>query len=318
MELLLPAKPDAAGAKVWYSPDRANLNIIIAARIPIPMCRIAATISPDKKEFSDLLIASSKSLLMQSNANPRRLQKDGWGLGYYRSGRLQTIKSPRPVYLEKGKFSAACAQAEAPLAIAHIRLASNPKKLPPEKLSGPKNTQPFSAGRILFAHNGTLNIPDDAKKAFLRGMNKPLGNNDSEVLFLMFMRQYNITGDLAGALTRTREGLLALWEKMRLRRKQWAAPYKGLNIFVSDGRQLVVLCDFALEKEIFSLLTRGWEYGRIAYAYRKDRLIVSSEPLDRGKWRKMPARGILTARVRDGAVVASVTPLRDTPVPAKG
>lgn len=281
------------------------------------MCRIAAAISADKKEFGDLLIASSKSLLRQSDANPRRLQKDGWGLGYYRAGRLQMIRSPRPVYLEKDKFSAACAQSAAPLEIAHIRLASNPKKLPQEKLSGPKNTQPFSAGRILFAHNGTLNIPDDAKKAFLRGMGKPLGNNDSEVLFLMFMRQYNITGDLAMALTRTREDLLALWGKMRLRRKQWAAPYKGLNIFVSDGRQLAVLCDFELEKEIFSLLTRGWEYGRIAYAYRKGRLIVASEPLDRGKWRKMPTRGILTAVVKDGAVITGIAPLRDTPAHAK-
>lgn len=274
------------------------------------MCRIAAEISPVKQNFGDLLSGASKSLLRQSNANARRLQKDGWGIGCYHSGKLEIRKSPRAVYREKDRFMAACEDSASRLSIAHIRLASNPKKLPPEKLCGERNTQPFGKGKILFAHNGTLNIPDDAKKAFLKGPSaKPRGNNDSEVLFLMFMRQYNITGDLAKALAGTRADILQLWAKIRPRRKQWKAPYKGLNIFVSDGNTLAVMCDFSMDQEIYSLLTRRWEYGRIAYACRKGRLIVASEPLDRGKWRKMPAQSILTASVKNGAVREQITPL---------
>ncbi len=279
------------------------------------MCRIAAEVSPVKQYFGDMLAETSKSLLKQSNANARRLQKDGWGIGWYQADKLKIRKSPHAVYLEKNRFASACGDSASRISIAHIRLASNPKKLPPEKLCGETNTQPFGKGRILFAHNGTLNIPDDAKKAFLKGPSaRPRGNNDSEVLFLIFMRQYNITGSLAEALAGTRADILRLWCKIRPRRKQWKAPYKGLNIFVSDGKTLAVMCDFSMEQEIYSLLTRGWEYGRIAYAFRKGRLVVASEPLDRGKWRKMPAQSILTAAVKHGAVESEILSLPELTV----
>ena len=60
------------------------------------------------------------------------------------------------------------------------------------------HTQPFSFGRWLFAHNGTLFIPREVREA-LGPLGRPIkGNNDSEVLFYWLMKHCRHPGESRG------------------------------------------------------------------------------------------------------------------------
>lgn len=83
-----------------------------------------------------------------------------------------------------------------------------PRGLPSEMLIGLENTQPFSWGRYVFAHNGTLYVPDEA--AILLGDYRRLvrGANDSEVYFALLVKETEENGDVVEALRAIEE---ALW-----------------------------------------------------------------------------------------------------------
>ncbi|MEM3041516.1 MAG: hypothetical protein QXG97_05790, partial [Nitrososphaerota archaeon] len=53
------------------------------------------------------LLEDPCSLYVQSKVDPKRLQEDGWGLGFYVNGTAKVIKSDKPVYMEYEKFASA-------------------------------------------------------------------------------------------------------------------------------------------------------------------------------------------------------------------
>src|SRR5690348_7784226 len=157
------------------------------------MCRLFAQISPTPASASDFLVRKKLSLLRQSHCNPKGLQKDGWGLGYWnaREGGWTLVKSPGAVFRQKTRFRAAAQAARSSFVLAHVRHASNPKKLPKEKILGLENTQPFAYKNLIFAHNGTLNIPDEVARTLGTYRKRLRGHNDSEVLFWLFVKAWN-------------------------------------------------------------------------------------------------------------------------------
>ena len=114
------------------------------------MCRLFGTLSLDPIDASRLTINAPCSLLEQSRVDKKRLQGDGWGIGWFQKDRPQIIKSPLPIYQDLATLNHAITQPEGNVLVGHVRWASNPLKLPREELIGLNHTQPFSEGSWLF------------------------------------------------------------------------------------------------------------------------------------------------------------------------
>src|SRR5688572_14483415 len=117
------------------------------------MCRLFGQISPIAVSARDLLVDAERSLLRQSDFRKGHLQQDGWGIGVFNGGAARVIKSPRAAFQERSRFEKA-SESKSKVVIGHLRAASNPSGLPQKKLIGQVNSQPFTDGKIVFAHNG--------------------------------------------------------------------------------------------------------------------------------------------------------------------
>ena len=265
---------------------------------------MTAILSVAPESHPDLLCVSPKALLAQAGAVEGRFQDDGWGIASFSGGRPRLTISPRPARLEKARFAAAAAVRSA-VTVAHLRDASNPAGLPKAKLIGPANTQPFSSGGFVFAHNGTLFIKDEIKSLLGKYARNVRGVNDSEVLFWQVMKMLDAYGSPAEALEAALDEIRTVWISCRDKYPGRPAPYRGLNIFLASADSLAVLCHYQFRKEgaKTALLTPGWEFGRIAWRKERSRLVFSSEPADAAHgWKKMNDPEIAVASVRGGKI----------------
>ncbi len=232
-------------------------------------------------------IEAEKSILKQSEFNPKRLQKDGWGIGFFNKKTPQIYKSPKSIYNEKEKLKDIITEIETSSFIIHIRRASNPRKIDPKKLISLQNTQPYYTDSLIFTHNGTLNIVDEIYENLGKYKKFVKGLNDSEVLFWHVVKNIDAYGNISQAILAARREINTVWISVKNSYKQFKQPYTGLNIFIYEKTKFYALCDFKLENEIYSLMTPGWEYGRYALKRDKDTFIISSEPLDGEEWEKI-------------------------------
>ncbi len=270
------------------------------------MCRITAVLSTRPAANRDLLAGNPKSLLAQAGAVKGSYQDDGWGIGFYRGTGPAVIKSPRPARLERKAFAAAADAAVSRVTIAHLRAASNPLRLPKAGLVSRANTQPFSADGLVFAHNGTLFIKDEIRSLLGKYASRVKGTNDSEVLFWQTVKMLDAYGSPETALEMALDEIRTVWLSCRDGYPGRRAPYLGLNLFLASRDSLTVLCHSPAKKEKGALLTRGWEYGRIAWRRERNRVVFSSEPADAGPgWKKMDDSGLARAEARGGKIVLS-------------
>ena len=269
------------------------------------MCRITAILSVSPAAHEDVLCAGPKSLLAQAGAVSGRYQDDGWGVGSFRGGKPVVKKSPGPARLEAPAFRAAARGAVSRVTLAHLREASNPSGLPRASLIGPANTQPFSAGGFLFAHNGTLFIKDEIRSLLGAYAARVKGNNDSEVLFWQAVKMLDAYGEPAMALRMALDEILTVWVSCRDKYPDRPEPYKGLNLFLASAESLTVLCHGSRQKGKGkpALLTPGWEAGRIAWRQEGGRAVFSSEPADdKPGWKKMDDPSVASARLAGGKI----------------
>ncbi len=255
------------------------------------MCRMIAIISKSNNISADVLnyylISANKSLIKQSNFDKERLQKDGWGIGYYENKKAVVFKSPNPVYEEKDILENEIKKINSKIFLAHIRYASNPRNLDKKKLISYYNSQPFIYQNFIFTHNGTLSIVDEVSLNLGKYLKYIKGLNDSEVLFWHFVKHLDAYGDIKTALLMMRDEINTVWISVKKYYPKLKKPYNGLNIFLTDGKDIYGICDFKMEKEKYAIMTDGWEYGRFAYREEKDYLVFSSEPIDDGNWLKV-------------------------------
>ncbi|MCX7698647.1 MAG: class II glutamine amidotransferase [Candidatus Goldbacteria bacterium] len=260
------------------------------------MCRMffisSKKIIPTQK-LLDYLIESEKSLVKQSQFNKNRLQKDGWGFGYIKGEKIEIFKSINPIYQELNLIKNKIQKIENNFFIVHARKASNPKKIEFNKLISYENTQPFSISDIIFTHNGTLNIVDEIYENLGKYKKFVKGINDSEVLFWHVIKNIDAYGDIKQAILAARREIHTVWISVKKEYRQFDEPYTGLNIFLTNSEKFYALCDFKLKKETFSIMTENWEYGNYALRFNKDEFTISSEPLDKGKWEKVPHNSII-------------------------
>ncbi len=268
------------------------------------MCRITAFISTKPAAGSQLFSEGERSLLSQADAVAGRYQDDGWGIAFAKGEKFLLTKSAGPARLERKAFAAAAAGTSR-VALAHLREASNPNKLSRRSLVSPANTQPFCAGGLAFAHNGTLFIKDEIRSLLGRYADKVKGSNDSEVLFWQVVKMLDAYGTPETALEMALDEIRTVWISCKDKHPGREAPYLGLNMFLASANSLTVLCHAPRKTRKDALLSPGWEFGRVAWRREPGRVIFSSEPADSGAWKKMNDPELASAKLSGGKIELS-------------
>ena len=262
------------------------------------MCRLFGILSEQAESAEPWLVRSDRSLLAQSNVDPERAQKDGWGIGWFvNGGRARVEKGPRGAFLEeeRGRYLEAAAAARGTLVIGHLRHASNPLKLPYEKLIALENSQPFENHTTLFAHNGAISFPTETRPFLGVHESKVRGVNDSEVLFWLLYRNTEETGDPLIGYIHTVEDLVRVWEGFH---KPAIPPFSGLNVlFARSPDELWAFCLWTGDHGT-GLFDANRRYYEMTYQTAAHRVVVGSEPFDGepGVWKSMPSGTYLRAR----------------------
>lgn len=266
------------------------------------MCRLFAQVSPHPASAREHLVDSPFSLLKQSDFDKTKLQAEGWGIAYIGNhSRPKVSKSAGPAFKEAARFKRAASRAKASVIIGHIRAACDPRGIAVDKLISLENSQPYTHGRLIFTHNGMLEIPDEVARNLGPYRKRIKGNSDSLVYFWQFIKFYETTGSVKAAFQACIQENWALWRECRSRYPKKKAPYTSLNAMVTDGRELHVLAHCASPgMHTISSCTPGLPWGVMNFSRRGDRLLVASENLDRKRWTRLSKSEILSAEIRDG------------------
>jgi len=248
------------------------------------------------------------SLYAQSKIDPKRLQGDGWGIGFYEDGSPIIIKSEKPVYIDYEKFSFTVQGAKSRIILAHIRRASNPRGLPREKMISKENSQPFMFGKYIFAHNGTITIPDEVAEALGGWRHKIRGLNDSEVYFWFIMKELNNGVDLPLALKNFKVTLEDIWAEVRERYSDKSRPYIGLNCIISDGEVLYAYCRYDENDKVSKSLCFGDQpIFEMSYSLSKERLVIASEKTNREEdWKPLRNGELLIGRIVNNEISVEI------------
>lgn len=156
--------------------------------------------------------------------------RDGWGIAFQQDNDFLLVKEARPAassewiaFLETHAIASA-------IVIAHIRLATHPKRL---ALS---NTHPFKRefrGKpLVFAHNGKAPQLLDRERFPLR-RHYPLGETDSEAAFCWLLER------LDERLGERQYEIGALLETLRAHSKMFLGDENRFNVLISDGQYLL-------------------------------------------------------------------------------
>jgi len=279
------------------------------------MCRLFGLLTTNDERAEPWLAKSDRSLLAQSNVSPDTAQKDGWGIGWFTDeGRARVEKGTGPAYAEgeRERFLRAASDASGPLVLGHLRHASNPLHLAPERLIGLENSQPFDTHTTLFVHNGSIPFPTETRPFLGVYEPKVKGVNDSEVLFWLLYRNTAEHDDPLVGYVRTVEDLVRVWEAEG---RPAIPPFSGLNVIFTRGPdELWAFAQWTGDHGT-GLFDEHRRYFEMTYSATPHRVVVGSEPFDGqpGGWKSLSSGEYLCARRENGHVV--VTTGR-TPIPA--
>lgn len=275
------------------------------------MCRLFGLLGRPSSSPVPWLLESDRSLLAQSHASEAAAQREGWGIGWYDQRRRPRVEKgihgafdPE----ERPGFEAAARAAHGPVVIAHLRRASNPMGLPRSRLVARENTQPFTNGSDLFAHNGEVSLPRETRPALGRYESRLQGVNDSEVLFWLLLRQLEDQADPLAAYSRARATLVEIWEASGRRSRY---PFTGLNVLFSRGpNEIWAFCHWKGEHGP-SLLTTDQPYYQMGYTTDTKMLVVGSEPFssDAKGWRPLENGEYLVGQIDHGLVGVKTGPI---------
>jgi glutamine amidotransferase len=249
------------------------------------MCRLFGQHAHPEFDLCEPLCTAERSLRFLSHKHPH-----GWGIGWWEHATPRVQKGLLPAHSDEN-FVSAARVARSAVVIAHVRDAS----------IGPvtaENTHPFSYGRWLFAHNGTVarykrSAPvRDAILAEVDADLRPLvrGDTDSERIFLLFVGRLRARARLDGATaSQVRRALAETTEVVARIADDPSEKPSSLTFLVSDGRVLVAT-------------RRGRSLHVAADAGPRHAFVVASEPVGtRARWEEVPEGGF--AATEDGVGV---------------
>jgi predicted glutamine amidotransferase len=278
------------------------------------MCRLLGLLAANPETAEHWLARSDRSLLAQSNASPQTAQRDGWGIGWFADTERARIEKGTGGAFENGereRFLRYAGEARGNVVIGHLRHASNPLGLPPERLIGLANSQPFGTHTTLFAHNGMIAFPNETRPYLGVHEKDVVGANDSEVLFWLLLRHYEEMGDPFRAYVHAVDDLDRTWIDVGRPR---TSPYSGLNVlFAPSSQELWAFC-LSMGDHGCGLLDSSRPYYEMTYHAEPHRVVVGSEPFDgaHGYWAPLASGTFLHAAVRGDHVEVRTGPI---PVP---
>ena len=245
--------------------------------------------------LEELVASPSHSLIQQSiHAVESRSETngDGFGIGWYgKRPRPGLYREVHPAWSDENLISI-CSQVQSHLFFAHVRAATGTATMR-------ANCHPFSAGTLLFMHNGQIGgwrtvrrqiealIPD----ALYAGR---VGTTDTEALFLAAQAR-GLADDPPRAIAETLGLVLAEME-----RAQVGAALR-FTAALTDGTTIWAF-RWASDNAPATLY----------YHQSADRVMVVSEPIDerREEWHAVPPGTVLTAAHGRPAVLAALVPVR--------
>ncbi|MCX8171413.1 MAG: class II glutamine amidotransferase, partial [Candidatus Bathyarchaeota archaeon] len=217
--------------------------------------------------------------------------------------------SEKPIYGEYERFKSLVEGVKSNIIVAHIRRASNPRGLSMEKLISIENTQPFSYGNLVFAHNGVIMISDEVSNLLGEWKQMIRGLNDSEVYFWYIVKELHEGRSIRQALRNFEEDLWMVWSEGHGKYAGKIRPYMGLNMILSDGSSLYAYCkyDESLNGATRSLCYRDQPAMQMAYIASSDRLVVASEKTNAEEdWRPLKSGQLISGKIEDGRVKISL------------
>lgn len=250
----------------------------------------------------DLLANVRCSLLEQAKIGR---QGDGWGIGYYVENNLKVVKSEKAVYENVTEFLENAKQIKSKLFVAHVRKASNPRKLPREVLISVENSQPFYYQSYVFVHNGSIEIPDQLQEALGQYKNFVKGQNDSEVLFWLLIKLIKEKGNIVDALKQIEHEIWSVYEKVK-EDVDAKIPFSALNLIFSDGKNLYALNRFLYDPKITSFCYKETPYFVMTYHKDNKRIIVASEKMFDGDWNLLGDKKILVAKSYENRIEVQI------------
>jgi predicted glutamine amidotransferase len=190
--------------------------------------------------------------------------EDGWGLAFYREGRLVVHKSGASLLAENDKVSRILSAAQnSPMMILHLRKSAW------ENTSCTRHAHPFHHDNTVFFHNGVVYDYQGLIPAItFPGLSADA--RDTEVFF------YHVMSSNARDL-----GQSFLDTAILIRQKH---KYSALNCLFSNGAKLFAYRDYAKEPDYYSLYK----------AFAGNSCFLSSEPLDKSlRWEMMDQQEFL-------------------------
>lgn len=167
------------------------------------MCRLLGVVSHTAAPLTDTLSSDLEPFAALSS-----IHCDGWGMAYWDAhDDLVVAKAPEAARGSE-KFWTAAKEACTDAAVLHLRKASE-GMVPDER-----NTHPFVAGSVAFAHNGFFSPSAKVEAELLqRGGRPPQGDTDSERYFGMVLAAMHDEGPVQ-ALQSTAERIRQLSDEL--------------------------------------------------------------------------------------------------------
>ncbi len=185
------------------------------------MCRLLGIVSSEPTDFRIVLCEAPRSLAALS-----REHRDGWGIAVFDDeAAAWRLDKGTSCATEDARFHQLAVGSRGELLVAHIRQ----KTVGDSTLA---NTHPFSRGRWLFAHNGTIK-----EEPWLRSRCSPerlrevVGETDSELLFAWMLTCLDEAGVADAPASPTTD--LVLGRAARMARDH--AGFGAFNFLLSDG-----------------------------------------------------------------------------------
>ncbi len=249
------------------------------------MCRMLGYLG-QPATLASLVQAPTHSLEKQSY-EPRLqsavVNADGWGAGWYleEDSEACLYRSTAPIWADVN-CAHICRAVRSRCMLAAVRSSTDPLSL------SHANTQPFSAGRICFVHNGFIRAFDRKVARRLRESlsdeqhERLRGSTDSEHVFALLLDEYareSSATRLSGAVLRTIARVKEL--------SRDADTQALLTLIVSDGEQLVAARSAFGEQAPSLFVLHGADAPWPG-------TVVASEPLDdNASWAEVPPEALL-------------------------
>jgi glutamine amidotransferase len=259
------------------------------------MCRFFGFLGSGPAKIDWHLRRAEYSLLAQSRCDRAGdSHRDGWGIGYYVDEFPVVAWSASPAADDR-KFLVVANAIRPHAAIAHVRDAS-------VGVPALINTHPFTYGRWLFAHNGTVRPFERVAPTLISEIPPGLlglrqGDTDSELVFYWLLaRMMKVDLDIVQPHT----DFAVLTEVIAAAVKELAARCdegevqdepSRLNILLTNGSNLLATRwrhSLSWSERVPSLSA-----GPASKSKSRHGIVVSSEPTDEGQWQEVPDYSLL-------------------------